>query len=106
MWDFLKDFSRKEEKICYCISIFFLNKNKIYQPQDMTYGRTVEEILLGVMNTNVRPNKVIVLQHEFDKAIDSEDYDLAKDILEKMKNVMGENANAIIENQIVLDVEQ
>lgn len=87
-------------------NIWILNKNKIYQPQDMTYGRTVEEILLGVMNTNVRPNEVIVLQHEFDKAIDSEDYDLAKDILEKMKNVMGENANAIIENQIVLDVEQ
>lgn len=87
-------------------NIWILNQNQIYQPQDMTYGRTVEEILREVMDTNVRPDEVIVMQREFDKAIDSEDYDLAKNILDKMKNIMGENANTIIENQIVLDVEE
>ncbi len=72
----------------------------------MTYGRTVEEILREVMDTNVRPDEVVGMQKEFDQAVDSGDYDSAKKILNKMKDIMGENANEIIENQIVLDVEQ
>ncbi len=87
-------------------NIWILNQNEIYQPQDMTYGRTVEEILREVMDTNVLPDEVVMLQHEFEHAIDSEDYGLAEKILEKMKSIMGENANTIIENQIVLDVEK
>ncbi|MCM1048488.1 MAG: AAA family ATPase [Clostridiales bacterium] len=86
--------------------IWVLNQNKIYQPQDMTYGRTVEEILKEVMDTNVRPDEVIRMQHEFEQAIDDENYNLAKTILNKMKKIMGENASGIIENQMVLDVEQ
>ena len=58
------------------------------------------------MDTNVRPDEVVGMQKEFDQAVDSGDYDSAKKILNKMKDIMGENANEIIENQIVLDVEQ
>ena len=87
-------------------NIWVLNQNNIYQPQDMTYGRTVEEILKEVMDTNVQPDEVIRMQHEFEQAIDDEEYDLAKKILNEMKNIMGENASGIIENQMVLDVEQ
>lgn len=46
------------------------------------------------------------MQREFEHAIDIEDYYSAKQILDKMKNIMGENANAVIENQIVLGVEK
>lgn len=87
-------------------NIWILNQNKIYQPQEKTYGRSVEEILREVMDTNVRPDEVVIMQREFEHAIDSQDYYLANKILDKMKNVMGENANEIIENQIVLDVEK
>lgn len=87
-------------------NIWILNQKEIYQPQDMTYGRTVEEILREVMDTNVQPDEVVGMQKEFDQAVDNGDYDSAKKILDKMKNIMGENANGIIENQIVLDVEQ
>ena len=72
----------------------------------MTYGRTVEEILREVMDTDVRPDEVAMMQHEFEYAIDSENYHLAEKILNKMKKIMGDNANVIIENQIVLDVEK
>ena len=58
------------------------------------------------MDTNVQPDEVVGMQKEFDQAIDNGDYGSAKKILDKMKNIMGENANGIIENQIVLDVEQ
>lgn len=87
-------------------NIWILNQYEIYHPQDTTYGRTIEEILREVMDTNVRPDEVIELQHEFDNAIDNEDYALAQNILDTMKNIIGENANEIIENQIVLDVEK
>lgn len=86
--------------------IWILNQNEVYQPQDMTYGRTVEEILREVMDTDVRPDEVAMMQHEFEYAIDSENYHLAEKILNKMKKIMGDNANVIIENQIVLDVEK
>lgn len=87
-------------------NIWILNQNEIYQPQDMTYGRSVEEILREVMDTNVKPDEVVNMQREFEHAIDIEDYYSAKQILDKMKNIMGENANVVIENQIVLDVEK
>lgn len=87
-------------------NILILNQYEIYHPQDMTYGRTVEEILRQVMDTNVRPDEVIEMQRKFDNAIDNEDYVLAQNILDRMKNILGENANEIIENQIVLDVEK
>lgn len=87
-------------------NIWILNQNEIFQPQDKTYGRTVEEILREVMDTNVQPDEVVRMQYEFEYAVDGENYSLAKEILDKMKNIMGENANIIIENQIVLDVEK
>lgn len=34
----------------------------------MTYGRTVEEILREVMDTNVQPDEVVGMQKEFDQA--------------------------------------
>lgn len=40
-------------------NIWILNQNEIYQPQDMTYGRSVEEILREVMDTNVKPDEVV-----------------------------------------------
>lgn len=86
-------------------NIWILDHYKLYQPQNSTYGRTVEEILREIMNVNVRPDEVIKLQHLFDDAIDNEDYDVAKSILDEMKDIMGENANEVIENMIVLDVE-
>lgn len=49
-------------------NIWILNQKEIYQPQDMTYGRTVEEILREVMDTNVQPDEVVGMQKEFDQA--------------------------------------
>ena len=87
-------------------NIWILNHYQIYQPQDTTYGRTVEEILREVMDVNVRPDEVLNLQKQFDDAIDDADFDNAEKILQKMKAIMGENAGEVIENQIVLDVER
>lgn len=86
-------------------NIWILNHYKLCQPQDGTYGRTVEEILREVMDVNVRPDEVLELQRQFDEAIDEADYEKARRVLDKMRDIIGENANEVIENQIVLDVE-
>lgn len=58
-----------------------MNHNETYQPQDMTYGQTVEETPRKVIDTNVQPNEVVGVQKEFDQAIGSGDYDSARKIL-------------------------
>lgn len=82
-----------------------LNHFQLYTPQGTTYGRSVEEILRGVMDVNIRPDEILELQNEFDAAIDAEAFDQAQDILKKMSSILGDNAETIIENQITLDVE-
>lgn len=59
--------------------------------------------LLGI---DVRPRKVVELQNKFDEAIDENNFDKAKDILNDMKELMDENSREIIENGITLDVEK
>ncbi len=82
-----------------------LNHYQLYKPQDTTYGRSVEEILRGVMDVNVCPDEIVELQNKFDSAIDAENFEQAQKILQEMRIILGDNAETIIENQITLDVE-
>lgn len=86
--------------------IWILDHSRIYQPHDMTYGRSVEEILRQVMDVDVRPDQVVNLQQAFDAAIDQKDYVAANGYLGRMKKLVGENAAQVIENQIILDTEE
>ena len=85
--------------------VWILDSYHLYQPNAKTFGRTVEEILREIMGVNVRPDKILELQHMFDQAIDDGDYKYAKVVLEEMRELLGENAVEVIENQITLDVE-
>ena len=85
--------------------VWILDSYQLYQPNAKTFGRTVEEILREIMGVNVRPDKILELQHMFDQAIDDGDYKYAKVVLEEMRELLGENAVEVIENQITLDVE-
>lgn len=82
-----------------------LNHYQLYKPQDTTYGRSVEEILRGVMDVNVCPDEIMELQNKFDSAIDAENFEQAQKILQEMRIILGDNAETVIENQITLDVE-
>lgn len=82
-----------------------LSHYQLYTPQDTTYGRSVEEILRGIMDVNVRPDEIVELQNQFDAAIDAENFEQAQKILQEMRTILGDNAETVIENQITLDVE-
>lgn len=86
-------------------NIWILDRYQICQPLGKTYGRTVGEVLQEVMDINVQPEEILNLQQQFDDAIDSEDYMKAGKVLGKMKKILGSDAKAVIENQIVLDIE-
>ncbi len=87
-------------------NIWLLDHYQLTQPEVKTYGRSVEEILREVMDVDVVPEEIRKLQDNFDKAIDAEEIEAAQQILERMRYVLGDNAEAVIENQIILDVER
>lgn len=86
-------------------NVLLLDHFHLYRPQTTTYGRTVDEVLQEVMDINVRPDKILALENSFDQAIDMENYELAKNILQQMRTILGDHAKEVIENQIILDVE-
>lgn len=62
----------KEREYVQIIDHFNVNPSR-----DMIHGRSVEEILCDIMNTNVSPEEITDLQKEFNSAIDCEDFDKA-----------------------------
>lgn len=82
-----------------------LNHYQLHSPQNTTYGRSVEEILRGIMDVNACPDEMVALQNKFDAAIDEEDFETAQKILDQQRGILGDNAETVIENQITLDVE-
>ena len=62
--------------------------------------------MLDLMGIDVRPQEIISLQSEFDKAVDDDDLSKAENVLDHMKKLMGENSSEVIKNQIALDVER
>ncbi len=87
-------------------NVWILDKYNLIQPGSGTYGRELDEILSEIMHVKVLPEEVETLQEEFDTAIDGKDCLRAEAVLEGMKELIGENAERVIENQIALDVEK
>ena len=77
----------------------------LYEPQNATYGRSVEDILLEVMGVDVRPDQVKMILEKFSQAIDNENYQLAQQYLHEMKAILGSNAKEVVESQFTLDAE-
>lgn len=77
-----------------------------YEVNRQTYGRDLNDIMLDLMGIDVRPQEIISLQSEFDKAVDDDDLSKAENVLDHMKKLMGENSSEVIKNQIALDVER
>ncbi len=85
--------------------IRLLDHYELFDPQNNTYGRSVEDILREIMGVDVRPSEVAELLNAFDHAIDIADLDIATKYLEQLRKVLGNNAKEVIENQITLDLE-
>lgn len=87
-------------------NVWILDQYKLIQPGLGTYGRELDEILNEIMHVTVLPTDVGKLQEEFDEAIDGKDCVSAENVLDKMRELIGENSERVIENRITLDVEK
>ena len=85
--------------------IRILNHSEIYRPSK-TYGRDVEAILREVMDVDIRPARVIDLLKSFDDNIDNARYDLAEQILQQLRDILGDDDTSVVRNQVTLDVER
>ena len=76
-------------------SVWILDRYKLIKPGSGTYGRELDEILSEIMHVRVLPEEIGKLQEEFDEAIDGKDCIRAESVLDRMKELIGENAERI-----------
>ncbi len=81
-----------------------LEEHQIYPPSRNTYGSNVDEILIEVMKSDVKPQDISSLIEQFDEEIDNHNLKKAKDILNKMVTKLGENNSDVIKAQIEIDL--
>jgi predicted ATP-binding protein involved in virulence len=85
--------------------IILLENGKVYEPTNTTYGRDIAAILKEMMHVDVRPSEVTNLIEEFYKSISDEKYEDAKNILEKMVDILGNNDSEVVQAKVTYDLE-
>jgi len=84
---------------------FVLNNNKIDILKEKSYGRNNESILENIMDVNSKPKKIVDLWKKFNDSIDNENIKEAKQILEKLKYILGDNDKEYIIAETTLFLE-
>ncbi len=85
--------------------ILTMSDGNVYPLSKDTYGKDVDVILRDIMGAQVRPSVVMNTLSAFHKAIDDNDLNKAKNILETLKKTLGENDEDVIRAQVTLDLE-
>ena len=85
--------------------IRLLKNDSVYEAEISTYGKSTDEILKQIMGVDVTPGNVIKLKKEFYKLIDSEEYEKAKETLEKLEKLIGRDNASYVEAQTTLELE-
>ena len=87
-------------------NIRVLNAGKIYTPPVKTKGRDVNSILREIMNTDIRPADVDNKLNDFAKAVEAEDLNAAQQILDELREQLGDTDSEVIGAQVTLDLER
>ena len=85
--------------------ILLLEDGKVYSPNNTTYGRDIGDIMREMMKVNGRPEKVVELQEHFYNALDQGDMSAAKQDLDELTNVLGENDADVVKAKVAYDLE-
>lgn len=83
--------------------LIILDHNQCYPYGNEVYGKDVNSILFEVMETTSRPDEIENMLHEFDECIDDENIDKAKEILNSLRQKLGDNNKDVITKEITLD---
>lgn len=85
--------------------ILLIENGKFYRPRYKTYGRDIGDVMLETMNVNSRPDEIVKLKQDFYDAIDAEDYKKAKDKLENLSVILGEDDTDVVSARMTYDLE-
>lgn len=85
--------------------ILLLEDGEVLMPNNTTYGRDISDILREMMKVEVRPEEVLQVKAEFYKLLAEEKYDLAKEQLEQLENILGENDADVVSARVSYDLE-
>ncbi|MCM1222848.1 MAG: AAA family ATPase [Lachnospiraceae bacterium] len=70
------------------------------------YGKDSNSVLTEIMETSERPDEVTDKFVEFDNLMDKGDYKSAENILNVLRDILGENDNGVISASIALDFQK
>lgn len=85
--------------------ILLLEDGGVVQPSNTTYGRDVTDILREMMKVDVCPEEVVRLKADFYRVLAEEKYDLAKEYLVKLEQILGENDADVVRAKVSYELE-
>jgi len=85
--------------------ILLLEDGGVALPGNTTYGRDVSDILREMMKVDVCPEEVVRLKADFYRLLAEEKYDLAKECLVKLEQVLGENDADVVRAKVSYELE-
>ena len=68
-----------------------------------TYGKDANSVLLEVMGTSERPDEITQLFDDFHHFMDEENYQKAQEILNQLRELLGDNDNGVITADVELN---
>lgn len=87
-------------------NIRILENGQVRVPNQHTYGREVSAVLTETMQTDVVPVEIRKNFQLLYQAVDQKDLPRAEQILENLKDILGENDGKVIDAQIAIDMEK
>lgn len=87
-------------------NIRILDKGKVYQPQQQTYGRDVNSILREVMQVEDRPEEIQGLLSDFYRFIDEGQIEKAEQLLNDIECIIGDTDTELSSARVTLEFEK
>ena len=85
--------------------ILLLEEGEVFVPNNNTYGRDISDIMREMMKVEVRPKEVIQLKADFYRLLAEEKYDLAKEKLKQLEQILGENNADVVGAKVSYELE-
>ena len=82
-----------------------VSDGRVYVPDIMTYGRSVEAVMSELMGIAVRPADIVKKLASFHEALDESSVEHAKELLSALEKQLGVNDQDVIDARIALDLE-
>ena len=81
-------------------------KNNEIMNQSTNYNRELDDIVNNIMETDYRPEEVRNLINQINQNIDNEELEEAKELLDNLKDILGETDSEVISARNSIELEE